>query len=591
MSCPTYRRLAWRTGEIAKIGCSRCMATLRMTRSQKCHLGKGACLLYLVLLYCIPVWTQAGTPSSTPTTSQPEVPKDPLGRTTPRGTVLGFLNAARKGDNEHAVQYLNTRLRGDAATDLAHQLFVVLDRKLPARLNELSDLPGGSLSNPLKPNQDRVGTIATDNGNVDIIVERVDRGKSGPLWMFSKATLESIPDLYEEINEVSVESVLPAFLVNTRFAGIVLFEWLAVFVGMPLFYLLTTLLNRALACLVGLLRRRVYRKPDLPNPLVLPSPIRLLLLAVVIRWVLTKLSLPLLARQFWVSTASIITVAGCVWLMILLNGRVERYVNRRLRGRGNTGVTAVLRLGRRAIDALIIFTGVLVTLYHFGVSPTAALTGLGVGGIAVAFAAQKTLENVIGGVSLILDRAVRVGDTLKVGGSVGSVDDVGLRSTRIRTMDRTVVSVPNGQIATMSLENLSARDKFWFHPILSLRYGTTSARMHAVLASIRALLEETPLVEPASVRVRFLSFGPSSLDVEVFAYLLARDWNQFLELQEGLLLHIMECVESAGAQIALPAQVIFMAPGSASTEAEGVGLLKAAAPDKQTGDRIPAKSA
>ena len=568
-----------------------CVATLRMTRSQKCYFGTGACLLYLVLLYCVPVRTQVVIPSSTPTTSQPEVPKDPLGRTTPRGTVLGFLNAARKGDNEHAVQYLDTRLRGNAATDLARQLFVVLDRKLPARLNELSDLPEGSLFNPLKPNQDRVGTIASDNGNVDIIVERVDRGKSGPLWIFSKATLDSIPDLYKEINEISVESVLPEFLVNTRFAGIVLFEWLAVFVGMPLFYLFTTLLNRALGRLVGLLRRRVYGKRDLPNLQVLPSPIRLLLLAVVIRWLLTKLSLPLLARQFWVSTASVITVAGCMWLMILLNGWVERYINGRLRGRGNTGVTAVLRLGRRAIDGLIIFAAVLVTLHHFGINPTAALTGLGVGGIAVAFAAQKTLENVIGGVSLILDRAVRVGDTLNVGGSVGTVDDVGLRSTRIRTMERTVVSVPNGQIANMSLENLSARDKFWFHPILSLRYGTSSGRVHAVLASIRALLEETPLVEPASVCVRFRSFGPSSLDVEVRAYLLARDWNQFLELQEGLLLRIMECIESAGVQIALPAQVIFMTPASASTEAGGVGLLKAAAPDMKTGERAPAKSA
>jgi MscS family membrane protein len=179
---------------------------------------------------------------------------------------------------------------------------------------------------------------------------------------------------------------------------------------MPLFYLLTALLNRVLSRLIGRWRRRLYRKPDLPNPQVLSRPIRLLLLAAAIHWLLTKLSLPLLARQFWFSTASIITIAGCVWLMILLNGWGEEYILRRLRGRNLTGATSMLRLARRAIDGLAIFAGVLVTLYHFRVNPTAALAGLGVGGIAVALAAQKTLENVIGGVSLIFDQTVGVGD-------------------------------------------------------------------------------------------------------------------------------------------------------------------------------------
>ena len=133
-----------------------------------------------------------------------------------------------------------------------------------------------------------------------------------------------------------------------------------------------------------------------------------------------------------------------------------------------------------------------------------------------------------------------------MGDTLGTVDDIGLRSTRIRTLDRTVVSVPNGQIANMSLENLSSRDKFWFHPILSLCYGTTSPQMDAVLDNIRSLLDQTQYVEPDSVRVRFLSVGPSSLDVEVFAYVFARDWNHFLEIQERLLLRSIECHRFGG---------------------------------------------
>jgi MscS family membrane protein len=551
----------------------------------------GACLLSLVFLFCVPVWPQVGTAASTPTASRPEAPKDPLERDTPRGTVLGFLSAARKGDYELAAQYLNTRLRGKAATGLAEQLFVVLDRRLPARLNALCDLPEGSRLNPLKPNEELAGTISSDDGNVDIIVERENRGKSGFLWMFSSKTLDSIPDLYEEINAVSVDDVLPPFLVNTRLAGIALFEWLAVFVVLPLFYLLTAMLSRALSRLIGPLRRRLYRRPDLPNPQVLPTPIRILLLAVFIRWLLTKLNLPLLERQFWSSITGILTIAGCVWLLILLNGRVEEYIGRRLPGRNLTGVISLVRLGSRAIDVLIIFAGVLVTLHYFGVKPTAALTGLGVGGIAVALAAQKTLENVIGGVSLILDRAVRVGDTLKVGETLGTVNDIGLRSTRIQTPDRTVVSVPNGQIANLSIENFSARDQFWFHPILRLGYETASGQMYDVLASIRTLLGETPLVDPTSVRVRFLGFGISSLEVEVFGYILARDWNQFLEIQEGLLLQIMGCVENSGVQIALPSQTIFIAPTSAATEDRKAGSLKAPASDRKISNQTAARSA
>jgi MscS family membrane protein len=121
------------------------------------------------------------------------------------------LSATRNEDWELATRYLDTRLRGKAATDLARQLFVVLDRRLPARLNELSDKPEGSL----KPDQELAGTISSDEGKVDIVIERVDRGKSGSVWLFSSKTLDSIPDLYQEITVASVENVLPDYLVNT----------------------------------------------------------------------------------------------------------------------------------------------------------------------------------------------------------------------------------------------------------------------------------------------------------------------------------------------------------------------------------------
>ena len=489
--------------------------------------------------------------------------------------------AERKGQDDLAVQYLNTRLSGKAAVALAHQLFTVLDRRLPPKLPYLSEKPEGAQSNPLRPDEDRVGTISGKTAEVDIVVERVDRGTSGSLWLFSRKTLDSIPELYEETNLASADDILPKILVNTRIANVPLFQWLAVFVGMPLFYFAVTLSGRLLGLLIGALRRRLVGNPDLTNPGILPIPVRLLLLAFAIHWAIAEVSLPLFARQFWSSTATVISIAGSVWLLILLSGRLEQYAHRLLSRRHITGVSAILRLVRGVIDVLLIVTGVLVTFYIFGLNPTAFLTGLGVGGVAVALAAQKTLENVIGGVSLIIDRVVHLGDTIKLGDIRGTIEDITLRSTRIRTLDRTVVSVPNGQMANMTLENFSTRDKFWFHPVLALRVGTTAAQIRSVIDCIRGLLERSREVVPDSVRVHFLRFARASLEVEVFAYILARDWTQFLEIQEGLLLAIAECLESARVQIALPLQAAF---ASASNDAEHQVSIDGPAPGKDRGD-------
>jgi MscS family membrane protein len=199
---------------------------------------------------------------------------------------------------------------------------------------------------------------------------------------------------------------------------------------------------------------------------------------------------------------------------------------------------------------------VLVLFRYLNVDPTPALAGLGVGGIAVALAAQKTLENVIGGMSFIFDRALTEGDFLKVGDTVGTIDHVGLRSTRFRTLDRTVVTVPNGQIANMSLETLSARDTFWFHPTIGLRYETTPEQLQAVVGNVRALMSARKDVDHETLRVRFVRMNVYSLDVEVFAYLRARDWNHFLEVQEQLLFAVMEIVRNAGTDIAFPSQTL-----------------------------------
>jgi MscS family membrane protein len=519
-------------------------------------------------------WAQVGIPAPAPAVSQPPPPPDSLGRNTPRGTVVGFLRSARKGDYGTAVHYLDTQLRGARAITLARELSVVLDVRLPARLEQLSQRPEGSGYDPDKPDLDLVGTVDSASGPVDVVVQRFERGKNGAIWLFSKDTLAATPSLYEEVGHLSLEKDLPEFLSRWKIAQIPLYQWLFVFVFIPLVYVLAGLLNRLISPLAGRLRRRLFKRTDLANPQLLPPPVRLLVLVVVIRWMAANVNLPLLGRLFWAGLASIITIAASVWLALLFSAWGEERIRRRMGRSAMHGAVSVLRLVRRTFDVLVIFAGVVVTLYYFRVNVTAALAGLGVGGIAVALAAQKTLENVIGGISVIADGAVHVGDFVKVGDTVGTVDDIGLRSTRIRTLDRTMVTIPNGQISSVSLEEYSARDKFWFHPILSVRYETTPAQMRSVLEGIRGLLVQHPRVESDSARVRFLRFGTSSLDVEVFSYLFVRDWAHFLEVQEELLLRIMEAVQAAGTQMALPSQTTYLAASASSDAARVPELMK-----------------
>ena len=519
-----------------------------------------AAILVTMLLSSSTVWPQSKVPKPATTDEASELPKDVLGRTTPRGAVFGFLGAARKGNTEIAALYLNTPLRGADAQALAQQLAAVLDRRLPARLNELSDKPEGSLPDPLRPDEDLVGTISTSKGDLDILIERVDRGKLGKVWLFSPKTLNAIPDVFQELSTPPVEKVLPEFLVKTRLASFPLFEWMAVFLGMPFLYFLTGLLNRLLGGGFGTVQRHLLRNSNLANPRILSPPIRLLLLALMIYSLLSRVGLPLLARQFWSTTVLIIVIVASAWLLMRLAGWGERYIT----GRRPTmsGSAAVLRLIRRVTNTLIFFAALLFALYHFGINPTAALAGLGVGGIAVALAAQKTLENVIAGVSLIADQAVRVGDTLKLGDVVGTVVDVGLRSTSIRTLDRTVVSVPNGQIANMSLEILSARDKFWFHPLIGLRYETSPAQLRLIISGIHDLLAEHSSIDAPSLRVNFLRLSAFSFDIDIFAYVFACDWAEFLRIQEELLLSVINIVHRAGAEVAFPSHTTYLAAES-----------------------------
>jgi MscS family membrane protein len=509
-------------------------------------------LVTLLAIVLSPGGTAAQSPAAPQPAAAPEPSVDRLGRTTPRGTVAGFLAAARRGEDDLARQYLNTRLTGEAGATLAHQLFVVMDRRMGA-LPQPSDAPEGSRSHPDSPGLEIVGTVTSASGSIDVVLEQQPGEDDGLIWLFSRATLRAVPDVYAEIMLARDARRLPSELTSIRIGGILLIEWGIMLAGLAALYPLTKLLNRVLTAFIRRRRRDAFERSTFAARGVVSMPVRLLLLAIGCRVLLEMIPFSLLSRQFWATPSAMIAIIAAAWLAVLLNAEAERIFLRRV-ATNKAAATSLTRLVRRIVDLFVIFIAFIAVLRHFGIDPTPALAGLGVGGIAVALAAQKTLENVIAGASLIFDQAVQVGDVLKMDQVTGTVEYIGLRSTRIRTAERTLVSVPNSQIANTTIETLSARDKYWFHPVVSLGYETTPQQLQAVVGGIHAMLLEQAAIDAATVRVRFHRLAAFSLDLDVSAYVYARDWVHFLELQEPMLLAITRIVEQAGTALALPSQ-------------------------------------
>ncbi len=506
------------------------------------------CLVLLGLILLQRVEAQAPQAERPPGTSAAQKQRidDPLGRSTPHGTVVGLITAAEQKNLDRAAEYLESGLKPPDRRELANKLWIVLDRRLLTRLDRLSNQPDGDLGDGLT-NRDRIGLVESPSGNVELFLDRVQRGQSDPIWLFSSSMLQDIPRLYDEIQPPWIERVVPQRLRTIGWLSIPLYRWIAVLLSIPLIFGIAALSTRALDVLLGPAFGRLTQEQH-DRRLTSVGPLRLLVLALIF-YGGSVLGLSLDARNFWTRVSVTLMVMALCWLVLRLVDVVEDLSLKRLKRVHRSGDVALVRLINRLLKASAVIVAVLVLLYLADVDLTAALTGLGVGGIAIGFGAQKTIENLFGGIMVISDKPVRVGDVCRAGEFFGTVEDIGIRSTRIRTLDRTVVSVPNGQLASMTLENFALRDRIRFHHTVGLARQTTADQLRDALGQIRGILDAHPRVESTSARTRFIRFSGSSMDVEIFAYVLETEQTAFLEIQEELLLGILDIIDSVGTSV------------------------------------------
>jgi MscS family membrane protein len=482
----------------------------------------------------------------------PEPPVDPLGRTTPYGCVFGFLQAVNSNNLPKAVEYLDTKLPEEKAEELALQLKAVLDAGLSSGINGLSRDPAGDLTDGLRATREKVGVAETSNGKLDIFLDRITRSETPAIWLFSSETLAKIPNVHANLKTRDYSQYFPASFARV-FLGLPLWRWLSILITIAVVLLLSSLATRLLFLVVKIFLNMKHLQDEKEILARLKQPVRVLLLALSIS-LLQPYTLSLLARSYWTATARFLGTVGVAWFFVRLVDIAGNIATRRSVEAGTRERIAVITLGRRLFKIFAIFVVLLIMLKGAGINVSAMLAGLGIGGIALALAAQKTLEDLFGGISIILRDSVRVGDYCRVADQTGVIEDIGLSSTRLRTLDRTVVSIPNSKIAQINSENFALRDKFWFHHFLLLRYDATGVQAGDIVAKVRALLEQSTEVEIETVRVNVAGVVHSCLQIEVYAYLKTSTYELFLKRQQELLLKVLSVVEEAGTGLAIPQQ-------------------------------------
>jgi len=541
----------------------------------------------LSLVAVLPVHAQVSQLLQPSAVKTSDAPADPLGRGTPSGTVFGFLQAAQSGNYSIAAQYLqmSPAHRQSEGEQAATKLKVVMDRAFAGNLKNVSTEPEGTPQEGMPLDRQRLGVMSSGDVEANLDLVRVSEPNVGRIWLISSDTLAKVSELYDQVQARKVESKLPNVLVKHQLAGMPVWQWLALLLAVPVAAAIGWLIPALLGVPLRWWARR-RGQHDVANWRSVSGPAWLLAGTFVHQILTTYLRMPLLQRHYYFQITTVAIIIGVNWILWRAIRWLLQRVRARALARGLGGTGSLMLLGERLIKAAVFVMAVLSVLTSLGFNITTALAGLGIGGIAIGFGAQKTIENIFGGVSVLGDEVIRVGDVCTFGDRTGTVEDIGLRSTRVRTEERTLLAIPNGTVATINVDNLSRRDKLLFKTNLRLPAETKADHLRFVLAEIRRVLYSHPKIETTTVRVRLTDISSGVPNVELLSYVLTRDFNEFMAVREDLLLRIMDLVQESGTGLALPAQTLYVARHSGLEKEKAESAVKKVA-ELREGKQLP----
>jgi MscS family membrane protein len=486
--------------------------------------------------------------------------QDPLSRDTPQSSVLAFLEACRVQNYGRATLYMDLRRipaarRTATGERLANQLEDILDRDARFDVGALSRDPRGDLTDGLDENLETIATLTIDGQPKTIDLARVTLPSGLAVWQFSSATLDLVPKMATVETGSPIEKYLPRPLVEVELLNTALWRWIALVLLALALFALSGIVSRATLWLVRALLGLVGSGIGTKSLEIFVPPARLLVSVALFRAGMEAIGPSALLRLGLTRLLSLSFVFGLVWIctavvdlgMVKTRAWVER--------RNGRSSFAAFQLGARVLKVIVVLAAVTALIGSWGYNTGTIWAGLGVGGLALALAAQKTIENLFGGVSVITDHPVAIGDFCRFENRTGTVEDIGLRSTRLRTQEQTLVTVPNAQFSAMTLENFSHRNEMLFKTVLNLKRDATPEQVRKLIDDITRTLRADPRLDAGNVPARLIGIGQWSFDVEVFTLIRTADGDKFLSVQQELLLKLLELVREHGASLALPTQL------------------------------------
>ena len=478
-------------------------------------------------------------------------PDDEYNRGVPRSSVAGYFKAVKGGDLQRAAQYLDLRNlpKGHGENDgpeLARQLKVVLDRSLWIEMDLLSTDPKGHADDGLPSYRDLVGQLEVNEKKYDVLMQRIPRGDGVFIWKFSSSTVRDIPELYKALGYGPVGEVLSQQLSDIELLGLKLWQW----VFLLLILVAAVIITFPVVRLISWLVRRRSTELSAVAARFINGPAHVVLVLVLTRQNFDLVQPSLTARAIF--EAGTIYIIAMTWMMVRLVTLLREFWVEKLNKQGRDQAIVLVRPTTTAINIVIVLLGLLLWLDNVGFSVTSVLAGLGIGGIAIALATQKSIENFIGALTLYLAAPVKVGDFCRFGDTKGKVEEIGLRATKIRTLEQSVIIVPNAEFSNMQIENMAERKRFRFNPVIRLHIETTPDQLRYILIEFKKLMYAHSMIADAPLRVRFAGFGEYSLDVEINCYVETKDINVFKGVVEDVNLRIMDIVSAAGTRIAIP---------------------------------------
>ena len=488
---------------------------------------------------------------------------DPLNRTTPRSMIIGIAQLMKQGKYEDAVEYLDMRylpesIKSEDGPRLVKQLQFIYSRNIWLDIATISDSHEGHLDDGLPKYRDLLGRVETRKGFLDLYAQRVPDGKGDFIWKISNATVAELPELWEEFGYSDFEIKMSELLPHFRFLNMENWQWFFLIffciLAWPVITIIINLLNKLIKH-----RTTVYTEVLIH---FFRGPGRVFVYIVAIFLFISTLNLSLKAKAIFQS--SIWIYIACIWLILGLVDLVSAYYRTRLKNTEREYAVVLIRPISIAVKILLVLVLLLLGLDNAGYDMTTIIAGLGVGSIAVALAAQKTLENVFGAFTLYIARPVKPGDFCRFGTTTGTVEDMGLRSIEIRTLDRTLVSIPNAIFSSGEIENFSARDRFRYLRTVRLRLDTTTDQLRYLLVELRKLLYAHPMTHNDLIRARFTDVDAYSIALRVETHIKTDNFSIFLEVAEDLNLRLVDIVKEAGTWFSLPSQTLKIEQGEES---------------------------